>query len=97
MGHTGNGTCRTLALIRLSVFRDRILEPRYYDPYLQKTITTSLTYITSIPRYYVTVLRVTSEPTVTFYLINAVIKTLKHSITSYYEVLLILYNNITPL
>jgi hypothetical protein len=24
MGHAGNGTCRTLVLIRLSVFRDRI-------------------------------------------------------------------------
>jgi hypothetical protein len=49
MGHAGNGTCQTLALIRLSVFRDRILEPRYYDPYLQK-ITTSPTNATSIPR-----------------------------------------------
>jgi hypothetical protein len=49
MGHAGNGTCQTLVLIRLSVFRDRILEPRYYDPYLQKT-TTSLTNATSIPR-----------------------------------------------
>jgi len=34
MGHAGNGTCQTLALISLSVFRDHILEPRYYDPYL---------------------------------------------------------------
>ena len=34
MGHAGNGTCQTLALISLSVFRDRILEPRYCDPYL---------------------------------------------------------------
>ena len=34
MGHAGNGTCQTLAPIRLSVFRDRILEPRYCDPYL---------------------------------------------------------------
>jgi hypothetical protein len=36
MGHAGNGTYRTLALISLSIFRDRILEPRYYDPYLRK-------------------------------------------------------------
>jgi hypothetical protein len=50
MGHAGNGTCQTLALIRLSVFRDRILEPRYYDPYLQNITTTSLTYVISIPR-----------------------------------------------
>jgi hypothetical protein len=49
MGHAGNGICRTLALVRLSVFRDRISEPRYYDPYLQNT-TTSLTYVISIPR-----------------------------------------------
>jgi len=49
MGHAGNGTCRTLVLIRISVFRDHILEPRYYDPYLQNT-TTSLTYVISIPR-----------------------------------------------
>jgi len=49
MGHAGNGTCQTLALIRLSVFRDRISEPRYYNPYLQKT-TTSLTNVISIPR-----------------------------------------------
>jgi hypothetical protein len=34
MGHAGNGTCRTLVLISLSIFRDRILEPRYYNPYL---------------------------------------------------------------
>ena len=50
MGHIGNRTCRTLVLISLSVFRDRILEPRYYDPYLRKNTTTSLTYIISIPR-----------------------------------------------
>jgi hypothetical protein len=34
MGYIGNGICRILALISLSVFRDYILEPRYYDPYL---------------------------------------------------------------
>jgi len=34
MGYVGNGIYRTLVLISLSVFRDRILEPRYYDPYL---------------------------------------------------------------
>jgi len=51
MGHAGNGTCRTLALIRISVFRDRISEPRYCDPYLQNT-TTSLTYVISIPRLH---------------------------------------------
>jgi len=50
MGHIGNGTCRTLVLIRISVFRDRILEPRYYNPYLENIITTSLTYVISIPR-----------------------------------------------
>jgi len=49
IGHAGNGTYRTLALIRISVFRDRISEPQYYDPYLQNT-TTSLTYTISIPR-----------------------------------------------
>jgi len=49
MGYAGNGIYRTLALIRISVFRDRILEPRYYDPYLQNIIT-SLTYVISIPR-----------------------------------------------
>jgi hypothetical protein len=36
MGYTGNGIRRTLALISLSVFRDRILEPRYCDPYLRE-------------------------------------------------------------
>jgi len=45
----GYGTCRTLVLIRISVFKDRILEPRYYDPYLRNIIT-SLTYAISIPR-----------------------------------------------
>jgi len=34
IGYAGNGTCQTLVLIRLSVFRDHILEPRYCDPYL---------------------------------------------------------------
>jgi hypothetical protein len=34
MGYIGNRICRTLALISLSVFRDYILEPRYYNPYL---------------------------------------------------------------
>jgi len=48
MGHTGNGVYRTLVLISLSVFRDHILEPRYYNPYLRNT-TTSLTYVISIP------------------------------------------------
>ena len=50
MGYAGNGTCQTLALISLSVFRDRILEPRYCDPYLRENTTTSLTYAISIPR-----------------------------------------------
>jgi hypothetical protein len=50
MGYTGNGTYQTLALIRFSVFRDHILEPRYYNPYLYKIIITSLTYVISIPR-----------------------------------------------
>jgi len=48
----GYGTCGKrdiLVLIRLSVFRDHILEPQYYNPYLQN-ITTSLTYVISIPR-----------------------------------------------
>jgi len=49
MGHETCGKRDILVLIRLSVFRDHILEPRYYDPYLQNTIT-SLTYIISIPR-----------------------------------------------
>jgi len=49
MGHAGNGIYRILALISLSVFRDHILEPQYYNPYLQNTIT-SLTYAISIPR-----------------------------------------------
>jgi len=49
MGHGTCGKRDILALIRLSVFRDRILEPRYYDPYLQN-ITTSLTYVISIPQ-----------------------------------------------
>jgi hypothetical protein len=34
MGYAGNGTYRILVLISLSVFRDYILEPRYYNPYL---------------------------------------------------------------
>jgi len=34
MGYARNGIYRILVLISLSVFRDRILEPRYYDPYL---------------------------------------------------------------
>jgi len=34
MRYIGNGTYQALALISLSVFRDRILEPRYYNPYL---------------------------------------------------------------
>jgi len=34
IGYTGNGTYQTLVLIKLSVFRDYILEPRYYNPYL---------------------------------------------------------------
>jgi len=49
MGHGTCGKRDILALIRISVFRDYILEPRYYDPYLQKT-TTSLTNVISIPR-----------------------------------------------
>ena len=49
MGHGTYGKWDILALIRISVFRDRILEPRYCDPYLQN-ITTSLTYAISIPR-----------------------------------------------
>jgi hypothetical protein len=49
MGYTGNGIYQTLVLIRLGVFRDRISEPQYCDPYLQNT-TTSLTYVISIPR-----------------------------------------------
>ena len=61
MGHAGNGTCRTLALIRISVFRDRISEPRYCDPYLQKQ---QLYQPTQLAFHdYVTVLHVTSEPT----------------------------------
>jgi hypothetical protein len=35
MGYAGNGTCQILVPIRLSIFRDRISEPRYCDPYLQ--------------------------------------------------------------
>ena len=35
MGHGICGKRDILALIRLSVFRDHILEPRYYNPYLQ--------------------------------------------------------------
>jgi hypothetical protein len=34
MGYIGNGTYRILVLISLSIFRDYILEPRYYNPYL---------------------------------------------------------------
>jgi hypothetical protein len=34
IGHIGNGIYYTLILIKLSVFRDYILEPRYYNPYL---------------------------------------------------------------
>jgi hypothetical protein len=34
MGHAGNGIYQTLALISLGIFRDHILEPRYYNPYL---------------------------------------------------------------
>jgi len=49
MGHGICGKRDILALIRISVFRDHILEPRYYNPYLQ-IITTSLTYVISIPR-----------------------------------------------
>jgi hypothetical protein len=49
MGYIGNGICRILALISLSVFRDYILEPQYYNPYLLEIIT-SLTYAISIPR-----------------------------------------------
>ena len=60
MGYGICGKRDILVLIRISVFRDYILEPRYYNPYLRNIITL-LTYITSIPRYYVTVLRVTSE------------------------------------
>jgi len=36
MGYTGNGIYQTLVLISLSVFRDYILEPRYYNPYLRE-------------------------------------------------------------
>jgi len=49
MGHGIYGKRDILVLIRISVFRDHILEPRYYNPYLQKTITL-LTYAISIPR-----------------------------------------------
>ena len=36
MGYRTCGKRDILVPIRLSVFRDHILEPRYYDPYLQK-------------------------------------------------------------
>jgi len=49
MGYGIYGKRDMLVLIRLSVFRDHILEPRYYDPYLYN-ITTSLTYVISILR-----------------------------------------------
>jgi len=49
MGYRIYGKRDMLALIRISVFGDHILEPRYYNLYLQKT-TTLLTYTISIPR-----------------------------------------------
>ena len=51
MGHGIYRKRDILVLIRLSVFRDHILEPRYYNPYLENT-TTSLTYVISIPRLH---------------------------------------------
>jgi len=36
MRYIGNGICRALVLISLSVFRDYILEPRYYNLYLRE-------------------------------------------------------------
>jgi len=51
MGYRICGKRDMLVLIRISIFRDRILEPRYYNPYLY-IITTLLTYVISIPRLY---------------------------------------------